>query len=288
MDFILHVASPFPVASPKNEEEVIKPAVEGTLSVLKAVKGTNTKRVVITSSVAAIMDHTGADKEVDETSWPPNADELTPYYKSKIQAEKKAWEYWKELKSDETFELVTVNPGVVTGPLLTKAAGGSVKIFEMIMKGDLWSIPQVYFPTVDVRDVARAHLQALTLAKSGERYAIVQKTYYMPDLGQMMSEEFSQYGYKVTTGTMCKFTAWMASFVDTDAKGFYNDWGVNCQVKNKKSQEELKMEYMEIKESLKDMGESFIELGIVENLKKEAEKDPSDHGDKEEKKKAKK
>jgi nucleoside-diphosphate-sugar epimerase len=227
MEYILHVASPFPVESPKNEDEVIKPAVNGTLSVLKAVTGTKTKRVIITSSVAAIMDHTKGDIKVDETNWPSNADELTPYYKSKIQAEKAAWKYWKELKEDQRFELVTLNPGVVTGKLLTKAGGGSVKIFEMIMKGDLWSIPQVYFPTVDVKDVAHAHIIALTKAKSGERYAITAGTYFMPDLGQLMSDEFTQYGYKVTTGTMCKFTAWMASFVNTDAAGFYNDWFVN-------------------------------------------------------------
>lgn len=161
-----------------------------------------------------------------------------------------------------------MHPGVVSGPLLTKASGGSVQTFQMIMSGKLFSIPQVYFPCVDVRDVAEAHVRSLTMAKNGERYAITQGTYFLPDLGKVMYDEFSKHGHKCSTRKMGKTTAWLASFVNQDAKGFYNDWGVNCHIKNDKSVKDLKMEYRPINESLKDMGYSLIEHGLVPNLKK--------------------
>lgn len=105
VDYVLHMASPFPATSPKNEDDVIKPAVEGTLGILEVVKGSKVKRVVITSSCAAILEYKNGSCEVDEETWPEINDRTAPYVKSKILAEKAAWDFINELNEDEKFEL---------------------------------------------------------------------------------------------------------------------------------------------------------------------------------------
>lgn len=196
--YVLHVASPFPPESPKNEDDIIKPAVEGTLGIIEACIGSEVKRIVTTSSCAAILDFSHGNIEVDETHWPEITKTTTPYVKSKILAEKSAWEYLDTLSEEEkTFEYVSVNPGLVTGPLLVKAEGASQTIISSLLTGKYPGVPQVYIPIVDVRNVADAHIKALT-AKPNERYALNEGTYMFPELGKLIHEEFSQYGYKVS------------------------------------------------------------------------------------------
>jgi dihydroflavonol-4-reductase len=289
MQYILHLASPFPAESPKNEDEIIVPAVNGTKFVVEAAAKHKVKRVVITSSVAAILDHTKGTIEVDEKSWPSNADDLPAYYKSKIQAERAAWKFNEEQKGDHIVEIITVNPGVVTGPILSSTGGTSQKIFMDIMIGEMMSIPKTYMPIVDVRDVAKGHLAALQKGKAGERYALVEKTIFMPELGQVLYEEFNQYGYKCTNGEMCLATIWLGSFFSEDAKGFYNDWNINCSINNEKSKKDLGLTYTTNKKSLTDMGYSFIKMGVVEDKVKAADKDKnSEAGDEDHKEEVKK
>jgi nucleoside-diphosphate-sugar epimerase len=115
----LHVASPLPAESPKDEDEVIKPAVEGTIGVLEACVGSSVRKVVITSSCVAIFDYTQGDRDVDENDWANITKNTTPYFKSKILAEKSAWEFMDNLSEDDrTFEISTVNPGFVIGKRL--------------------------------------------------------------------------------------------------------------------------------------------------------------------------
>ena len=261
-EYILHLASPYPLSNPKNEDEVIKPAVEGTTGILEAVKGGSVKRIVITSSCTAVMDHTKGDIDVDETSWPSNVDTLSAYYKSKIYAEKAAWDFIEKLPEEEKIEVCTINPGVVTGPLLNKGTGASQKLFTDIMNGTTPSCLQIYFPCVDVRDVADAHLKALK-AEPNRRYIMSEDTYKLEDLGKIMHEEFSQYGYKVTHKPMWKSTAWLASFFIKDVKTYYSCWNVRCHVKNDAAKDILGINFRTMKESLKDMGISLIKHGFV-------------------------
>jgi dihydroflavonol-4-reductase len=159
-EYVLHVASPFPAKNPKKESDVIDPAVHGTKAILEACRGSSVKRLVITSSCAAVTDY--AHKVVDESTWPEITKNTKPYYKSKILAEKCAWDFIDNLEGDEKFELNTCNPGFVIGPLLNKQGGASQDIVTQIMKGKLPGLPPIHFPVVDVRDVADAHIKALT------------------------------------------------------------------------------------------------------------------------------
>ena len=266
--YVFHMASPFPPASPKHEDEVIKPAVECTEAIMKACVGSSVKRLVNTSSCVCILDCSKGDIEVDEEHWPEITKSTSPYYKSKILAEKAGWEFMENLSEEEkTFEFSTINPGLVIGPLLTKSTGASSTIVSNLLTGKFSSLPQVYMPLVDVRDVAEAHLKALE-AKTFERYALNTQTLKMSEMGKAINAEFRQYGYKVGHKDMCKSTAWMAKFFVKDMRSFYADWNVKCHVKNDKAVKELGIDFKDPKESLIEMCHSMIDHGLVRDRRK--------------------
>jgi len=173
-DFVLHVASPFPSNVPKNEDELIVPAREGALRVLRASRDAGVKRVVMTSSFAAIgYGHKQQDAPFDETTWTNvNGDDVRPYVKSKAVAERSAWDFIA--REGGALELAVVNPVGVFGPVLGPDYSTSIIIVQRMMAGALPGCPKMYFGAVDVRDVADLHLRAMTdPAAKGERFLAV-------------------------------------------------------------------------------------------------------------------
>jgi dihydroflavonol-4-reductase len=162
--FVVHTASPFPGTAPKDENVLIKPAVEGTLAVMRAAHKHKVKRVVITSSVAAMMvgNH---DKEINEEDWSVIA-ECKPYEKSKTMAEKAAWDFLEALPEHEKFELVIINPCFILGPNFAVGDFTSGDIIKKMMTGKFPGMPVIQFPIVDVRDCAIAHFKALTVPEA--------------------------------------------------------------------------------------------------------------------------
>lgn len=152
--YVVHTASPFPVAAPKHEDELIKPAVEGTLGALRAAHKYRVKRVVITSSVAAIYRSADKAKTTFTTDDWTDLKIASAYEKSKTMAEKAGWDFVASLPEDERFEFVTVNPGLVLGPNINECSFSSGDILKRIMTGAMPGIPKLAFPVVDVRDVA--------------------------------------------------------------------------------------------------------------------------------------
>lgn len=173
-DFVLHVASPFPSNVPKNEDELIVPAREGALRVLRASRDAGVRRVVMTSSFAAIgYGHKEQDAPFDETTWTNiDGDDVRPYVKSKAIAERAAWDYIA--REGGALELAVVNPVGVFGPVLGPDYSTSIIIVQRMMDGALPGCPKMYFGAVDVRDVADLHLRAMTHpAAKGERFLAV-------------------------------------------------------------------------------------------------------------------
>lgn len=159
----MHTASPFPLAPPRNENDLINPAVNGTISVLKACHANKVTRVVITSSVAAIQACRPEDRPIDgkfsEKNWSnPIGDHIDPYSKSKTLAELAAWEFQKNLPENEKFEIVTINPSLVLGPSFIGAGFTSGEIISKFLEGEYPGVPRVMISLVDVREVAEAHL----------------------------------------------------------------------------------------------------------------------------------
>jgi dihydroflavonol-4-reductase len=170
-DYVLHVASPLPSHVPREENELIVPAREGTLRVLRAARDAGVKRIVITSSFAAIgYGHAPRREPFDEESW-TNVDgaDVQPYPKSKTLAERAAWDFVSN--EGGGLELSVINPVAIFGPVLGADYSTPIAVFKMLMDGAVPIAPKIYFGLVDVRDVADLHIRAMTNpAARGERF----------------------------------------------------------------------------------------------------------------------
>ncbi len=169
-DYVLHVASPFPPQQPKDPDELIVPAREGTLRVLKAALDAGVRRVVVTSSIAAVGGSTShASAPLTEADWTDSDNpKLTPYTRSKTIAERAAWDFVKERGAVE--KLAVVNPGAILGPVLSDDRSYSLELIERLLKG-MPGAPRIGFSIVDVRDVADLHIRAMT-DSGGRRRAL--------------------------------------------------------------------------------------------------------------------
>jgi Nucleoside-diphosphate-sugar epimerases len=159
-DYVLSVASPVFMTIPKDEDEAIRPAVEGIVRILKAARNAKVKRVIMTSNFGAVgFSNKNPETVTTEADWTdPNEKGLSVYEKSKLLAERAAWEFIK--KEDGNLEFVTINPVAIFGPALSTHISGSFVILERLLEGK--AIPNLPLNIVDVRDVADLHIRAMT------------------------------------------------------------------------------------------------------------------------------
>lgn len=270
--YVFHLASPFPDKSKRQptEEEIIRPAVDGTLNVLKACAEAGTvKRVLLTSSIAAIScGMSGSpDKPRDhvysESDWSDEAGcEL--YERSKLLAERAAWDFVKTLEEDKQFELVVLNPGYVQGPLRSASSGEGSKVLCVGLLGKFPVLVDMNFPIVDVRDVVAAHIAAFEKSEAaGNRYALVNKTLSMKEVAQFITEEFKPQGYSVPSMSVPKFVAWVGKLFDPALKSTYPVIGKVVHFNNEKMVRELGVTPRPLRDTIVDTCYSLIELGVV-------------------------
>jgi len=205
-DYLLHVASPIALEN-HNEDFFVKPAVEGVKRALKFAKKHNIKKVVLTSSVAAIFDSIEEKTYYDESDWSnPNNPAISHYAKSKTLAEKAAWEFIE--KENNPFELAVINPALVIGPTLSGDLGESNKAIQMVVTGKMPVAVPLQFGYVDVRDVAAAHILAMQNPKSnGERFALAEKDLWYKDVAKVLRKN----GFK--KAPMFSVPLWMAKIM---------------------------------------------------------------------------
>jgi nucleoside-diphosphate-sugar epimerase len=257
---ILHVASPFPTASPRDENELIKPAVEGTLNVLNAALQNNVKRVVITSSLAALL-YGNEGKTVKPQDW-SNEASCSAYSKSKLRAEKAAWDFYE--KNKEKIEIATVNPGFILGPVFTASTGSSEQLVKDFISGAFPVVPKINLCVADVRDVADCHIKALFAPNSaGKRYLCSAGSLWMSDMTAILKEEFKQYGYKIPTMEVGKCLMTIAGIFDKRVRDNVYEVGHERKADSSLSVEELGVKYRPLKETLVEMGYSLIKIGSV-------------------------
>ena len=184
-DYLLHVASPIALEN-HNEDFFVKPAVAGVKRAFKYAKKHNVKKVVLTSSVAAIFDTLEEKTDYDETDWSdPENPSISHYAKSKTLAEKAAWDFVDN--EDNPFELAVINPALVIGPSLSGDLGESNKAIAMVTTGKMPVAVPLQFGYVDVRDVAAAHLLAMQNSNSnGERFALAEKDLWYKDVAKVL------------------------------------------------------------------------------------------------------
>ena len=200
-EYVLHIASPFPPNLPRHEDELIIPAREGTLRVLRAARTSGVKRVVLTSSFAAIgYGHPPQTAPFDETCWTNVAgDDVRPYVKSKTLAERAAWDFIADTGGD--LELAVVNPVGVFGPVLGADYSTSILMVQRLMDGAIPGTPRLHFGIVDVRDVVDLHLRAMTNpAANGERFLAVAGDFMaMQEIAQLLKRRLGEAAHRVPT-----------------------------------------------------------------------------------------
>lgn len=200
-EYILHVASPFPSATPKHADQLIAPAREGTLRVLRAAALAGVRRVVMTSSFGAIgYGHPPQRVPFDEANW-ANVDVpgISAYIKSKTLAERAAWAF--VARDGGGMELTVINPVGVFGPVLGPHLSASTSIIKLLMDGDISRCPRLSFGAVDVRDVADLHIRAMTRpAAAGERFlAVAGECISMLDAAKLLRARLGAAADKVPT-----------------------------------------------------------------------------------------
>ncbi len=219
-DYVLHVASPYVGKVPKDENELIKPAVEGTLRALKAAKKSGIKRLVLTSSMVAMLGDVNKSIEIDQHTWTNvHAKHATPYVKSKTLAEQSAWEFINNQEGENKLEMVVVNPGPVYGPTLSgNLSGESMNMFKDLIQGKMPMIPQAAINMSDVRDVAKIHVLALENNDAvGKRFVVTtEDAYTFVTLAEILkSNGYEKVNTKLAPNFLIKF---MAKF-NSDLKG---------------------------------------------------------------------
>ena len=252
------------MSNTKDEEKILKPAVTGTENVMNACVKTGVKRVVLTSSAITVLDVNNPGR-VDESNWITLDNDTPSYDKSKVLAEKKAW----EIAEASGIELVTLLPGIVTGKVLFKSKFESGELIMNIMTGRYPRLAKIYMPFVDVEDVARAHLLSLN-GPANERYILSEATYKINEVGIALESEFKQHGYSPTTKELNSVLAKIFSWCGVSAiNRFYHFWNVFIDADNTKSIEKLEIgKYKSMKESVIEQGWSFIDLGMIRDKRK--------------------
>lgn len=250
--------------------ELIRPAVDGTLAVMKAAQKHKVKRVVITSSVAAIFDQFNLKDEVTEEDWPEtNAKGYPAYNKSKTLAEKAAWDFIKELPEDEKIELVTINPGFIVGPTTVAEGFSSGMVISKFMLNQYPGIPKISFATVDVRDVAMAHLKGIQVPEAANnRFILNAKPIWLREIAESLNQEFSP-DYTIKTSELSYCTARLAAIFISEVKGILPIWDKKLNANNEKSKKILGIDYILPERSVVEMAYSMIEHGSLENKFKE-------------------
>ncbi|TDV45400.1 NAD-dependent epimerase/dehydratase family protein [Actinophytocola oryzae] len=260
-DYVVHVASPFPNGVPASEDELIRPAVDGTLRVLRAAADAKVKRVVVTSSIAAVVSgHPGGVVRAEE-DW--SVLERSPAYpKSKTLAERAAWDFAEE----SGLELVVVNPGMVLGPLLSENIGTSVAVVHRLLVRDVPASPKMGFAIADVRDVATAHRLALeTPRAAGNRYIVAGEFTLMRDVAAVLAAEFNPRGYRVPTGGLPTWVLRVMARFDPSLRHALGFVGRREDVSHDKASRELGLTLRPTRETILDTAHSLIELGLAPN-----------------------
>ena len=262
--FCMHCASPFPIGKVA-DGSLTKPAVEGTERVLRFAKKAGVSRVVVTSSVVAISSGRDPADTAERTFTEAdvsNVDLCDEYAKSKTLAEQTAWKLSEELG----LEVATVNPSYVIGPLLSSRDCSSAALVKRLLSGAMPAVPRVWIPSVDVRDVAKAHVRAMEAPEAkGQRYLVDSGApLWMTEIAAMLRAEYGPKGYKVPKFTAPYLLIALFALWDKDAAAIKSSIGQKATSYDpSKVRALLGADLVAPEKSYADMAETLIALGVV-------------------------
>lgn len=264
-DYVHHIASPFPANVPQYEQDLIVPAREGALRVLRASRGAGVKRVVLTSSFAAIgYGHRPQTQPFNETNWTDlSGSDATAYVKSKTLAERAAWEFIAEEGGD--LELSVINPVAVFGPVLGADYSTSVLLIQRLLTGTVPGSPNLSFGVVDVRDVADLHIRAMTHpAARGERFLATGGSFMLiRDIARVLKERMGAAGKKVPTRQLPNWLVRLAALRDPAVKQILPELGKFKNGTSDKARQLLGWTPRSSEEAILATAQSLLRLGLV-------------------------
>ncbi len=259
-DRVLHVASPFPPQQPKDPDELIVPARDGTLRVLRAALAAGAERIVVTSSVAAIGGGAApAGEPLDESDWTDLArPELTPYVRSKTIAEQAAWDLVAE--AGDPGRLAVVNPGAILGPAMGENRSFSLQAIERLLKG-MPGVPRIGFSFVDVRDVADLQIRAMSSPRAGgQRFIAVDRYAWMEEVATILREELGAAAAKVPKRRVPDILVRAMGAFDPGIRSIVGQLGRRTDYSSAKARETLDWATRPLEETVVDTARSILDV----------------------------
>ncbi len=257
--YVLHVASPFPPVQPKDPDELIVPAREGALRVLRASLDAGVEHVAMTSSVAAIRGNqpSSESRPLTEADWTDGNDtSLTPYVRSKTLAEQAAWQLVRDAGAED--RLTTILPGAIIGPALSDDHSYSLQAIQRLLTG-MPAAPRLGFTFVDVRDVADLHIRALdNSAAAGERFISTDEFLWVPEVAKILRERLGAAAKKVPTRTAPDFMVRILAMFDGSIRSVVGDLGKRSWISSEKARTKLGWTTRPVKESIEECARSLI------------------------------
>ncbi len=263
---VAHVASPFPVGVPKDENELIVPAREGTLRALRFAHAAGVQHFVQTSSSAAIAyGHPASKTLFDESDWTDaDAPGIQPYIKSKTVAERAAREWVAQNALDMAF--CSINPVAVLGPVANEDLSASIEFVRRFLTGEIPAIPRIGFTVVDVRDVASLHVLALEAPAAtirGERFACAADFMWMEDMARVMRDHLGADARKVPSRRMPTPVLKLMALFSRDIRQIAGEVGKRKVVSGQHAKDKLGWTTLPVEQTVLDTARSLIAQGVV-------------------------
>lgn len=263
VDALMHTASPFPLEQPKNEDDVIRPAVDGTLRALRAAKAHGVHRVVMTSSLLSIMlAPKPADRAVlDERDWTDvKSPRATPYAKSKTQAERAAWEFVRQ--EAPQIAPTAINPAFVLGTPLDRHIGTSLKVIQRLLKGKDPMLPNFGFPVADVEDIAIMHVRALQRPASiGQRYIGGDEFLWFPQMAAILKDVHPDRRFAIRKAP--DIVIRLLGLFDKEIGTIVDSLGVRDDVSARRARDDLEITFRPAADSVRATGRFLIDNALV-------------------------
>ena len=264
-DYVQHLASPFPLEQPRDREALVPPARDGMLRVVKAGIAAGAKRIVVTSSLAAVMYHPRhkGDFEAGPEDWSdPEWSAISAYIVSKTRTEQALWAYLDE--QGERERATVINPGLVLGPALDERVGTSLYLVEAILKAAYPALPPISFPTVDVRDLAALHVAAMDSPNTaGQRLLAAADTVTMQEIALILKDAFPAFARKIPTKELPVWLVRIMANFDRSLRSITSDLGRRRMAKTAYVTEKTGIAFRPAREAAIAAAESLIEYGIV-------------------------
>ena len=264
-DFVIHIASPYPATNPKDENELIIPAVEGTLRVLRAAQAEGIRRVVILSTYGAIFDgHEEKNRTFNETDWSVLEKTILTYHKSKTLAERAAWDFIHGAENKSNMEMVAINPANVFGPVLDGHHHTATEWYRTIMHAEVPGVSRTQLDFVDIRDLVEVLGKALTVPEAaGKRFICHGASIPMLEFANILHQNFSKRGFRIPNRILPDFVIRLTALFIPKVKAVAADLGRTYVFSTEQARSVFGWQPRPYKQTIIDMAESLIEYGLV-------------------------